>query len=173
MGMTLADFFSHVHPEDLPALQQCFGYVKNLKPFDPEVYRFVMHFRFRNRHNEYMLLRNENMAMKITAESYLYLMLYACADGAEKFHHVKLDIFKKVKETYVKTGTYNPMQREKAMTPRQNDITRLVAKGYSNQEIADLLGVSLYTIKNHKKALFKKVNVRNSLELMNYVRTSS
>ena len=172
MSLTLSDFFSLIHPDDLPALQQCFRHMSALKPFDPEVYRFVTHFRFKNRYNEFVLIRNEHIALKITPKSYLYLMLYARGDEGEKFYHVKLDIFKKMKDAYVKTGTYNPTQQEKAMTPRQNDITRLVVQGYTNQEIADALGVSLYTVKNHKKALFKKINVRNSIELANYASRS-
>jgi DNA-binding NarL/FixJ family response regulator len=46
----------------------------------------------------------------------------------------------------------------------------LIMKGFSNQEIADQLSVSVYTVKNHKQMLFRKANVKSSIELANYVR---
>lgn len=170
MKLGLAEFFGLVHPDDLPLLQQCFAYIKNLMPFDPEVYRFVVQYRIRNKANEFMVIRNENLALKVTEKSYLYLMLYNRAAEPEKFYHVKLDVHKKTNGSFLKIGAYNPQQEEKEMTPRQTDIARLVTKGYTNQEIADHLGVSLFTIKNHKKMLFKKINVKNSIQLANYLK---
>jgi DNA-binding NarL/FixJ family response regulator len=51
------------------------------------------------------------------------------------------------------------------MTPRQNDIICLTQKGLSNKEIAEYLHVSVSTVKNHKQVVFRKANVKSSLEL--------
>lgn len=171
--MGLPEFFALIHPEDLSSVKQCFDYIKDIMPFDPEAYRFAIQYRFRTKAEEYVVIRNENLALKVTDRTYLYLMLYNRSVEPDKFHHVKLELFRKKNGSFVKTGSYHPKQEQKQMTPRQTDIALLVTKGYSNQEIADQLGVSLFTIKNHKKMLFRKINVKNSVELANYMQQSA
>ena len=102
----------------------------------------------------------------------MYLLLFTNTSDEEKYYHVTLDIFKQVKGKYIKSYSYNPKQKEKIITPRQQDIARLILKGFSNQEIADYLSVSVFTVKNHKKLLFRKVNAKNSMDFANYVRQS-
>jgi DNA-binding NarL/FixJ family response regulator len=97
-------------------------------------------------------------------------MVFYNVSAEEKFYGVKLDIFRLGKNGFVKSYTYNPKQATTIITPRQNDIARLIVKGFSNQEIADQLSVSVYTVKNHKQMLFRKANVKSSIELANYVR---
>lgn len=171
--MALTDFFELIHPEDLPAVRQCFGFIKGFEPYDPATHRFVMRFRFKNKKGEYEHVQDENLAIKTSNNTYLYLMVFTNITSKHKFYHVALDIFKQVKGNYIKSYTYNPKQNERSITPRQNDIARLILKGFTNQEIADQLRVSIFTVKNHKKMLFRKVNVKNSIELANYVRQTS
>lgn len=47
------------------------------------------------------------------------------------------------------------------LTPRQEDVLRLVAKGLANKEIADELGMSPATVRVHVTALFKTLGVEN------------
>jgi DNA-binding CsgD family transcriptional regulator len=172
LKMTLPDFLNLIHPDDLPSVQQCFFYIKSFRSTDPEHYRFAIQVRIRNNRQEYEHIRWEQVAIKITTNSYLFLMLYSNISPEEKFYHVKLDVYRKVRGRFIKNQTYNPQQKEKDITPRQTDIVRLVIKGFTNQEIADKLGVSVYTVKNHKQTLFRKVNVKNSIELANYVKAT-
>lgn len=168
--MDIPDFFSLVHPEDLPSVQQCLDFIGSCKPYDPETHRFTMYYRFRKKSGEYIHISDEKLAIKTRNNNYLYFILFNNVSQEEKFYHVKLEVYKKSKGNYLKAYTYNPKQQEKVITPRQNDIVRLIIKGFTNQEIADQLSVSVFTVKNHKQMLFKKVNVKNSIELANYVR---
>jgi DNA-binding CsgD family transcriptional regulator len=169
MKMNVTEFFGLVHPDDIQPVRQCFEFIKGLEPYDPALHRFTIRYRVRNSQGEYNHLENQNLALNTSLTSYLYLMLFSNIND-EKFYQVTLDVYKKVKGNYIKSYTYNPRQKETAITPRQNDIAKLILKGFTNQEIADLLNVSVFTVKNHKKTLFRKVNVKNSLELANYVR---
>jgi two-component system, NarL family, response regulator LiaR len=45
------------------------------------------------------------------------------------------------------------------ISKREYDVLELMAKGFSNQEIADKLFVSLHTIKTHSSNLFMKLEV--------------
>ncbi len=168
--LNLAEFFQLVHADDLHPLKQCFAFIKQLEPYDPSAHRFVIRYRVRNKHGEYVHIQNDNLAIKTSNETYLYLMVFSNVSAEEKFYHVTLDVFKQGKNGFIKSYTYNPKQEQKGITPRQNDIAKLIVKGFTNKEIADQLSVSIYTVKNHKQMLFRKANVKNSLELANYVR---
>lgn len=50
------------------------------------------------------------------------------------------------------------------MSQRQLEILNLVAKGFSNKEIADILGVSLETIKDHIKKILVRMGVSSRTE---------
>lgn len=50
------------------------------------------------------------------------------------------------------------------MSQRQLEILNLVAKGFSNKEIADILGVSLETIKDHVKKILLKMGATSRTE---------
>ena len=48
-----------------------------------------------------------------------------------------------------------------ALTPKEKEVLALVAKGASNQEIADRLFVRDVTVKTHLNSIFKKLKVTN------------
>ena len=47
------------------------------------------------------------------------------------------------------------------LTPRESEVLRLMAGGYSNREIADALGTSEGTVKNQASSVFSKLGVRD------------
>jgi LuxR family maltose regulon positive regulatory protein len=47
------------------------------------------------------------------------------------------------------------------LTERELDVLRLIAQGLTNQEIADVLFISVNTVKTHAKHIYDKLNVRN------------
>jgi DNA-binding NarL/FixJ family response regulator len=54
---------------------------------------------------------------------------------------------------------------------RELDIMRLVAKGKSNQEIAELLFISPFTVKNHVHNILKKLKVSNRMQAANKIQS--
>lgn len=51
------------------------------------------------------------------------------------------------------------------LSPREREIAALVAKGLSNQQIADALGLKLATIKANMSMIFAKLHVNNRVGL--------
>jgi DNA-binding CsgD family transcriptional regulator len=47
------------------------------------------------------------------------------------------------------------------LSPREQEITRMVAKGRTNQAIADVLGISAWTVSTHLRRIFTKLGVNS------------
>ena len=58
--------------------------------------------------------------------------------------------------------------QEPKLTPRENEVLKLVAKGYSYREIAESLFVSVKTVQNHVQNILTKLQLRKRYELMRY-----
>jgi DNA-binding NarL/FixJ family response regulator len=52
-----------------------------------------------------------------------------------------------------------------SLSPREQDVTILVCKGFTNEQIALWLKLSVSTVKSYLKHVFFKVGVRNKTEL--------
>lgn len=57
-------------------------------------------------------------------------------------------------------------ERLKALSPRERKTFDLLAKGYSNAELVEELGVALYTAKQYKKEVMHKLHLRSLSELI-------
>jgi DNA-binding NarL/FixJ family response regulator len=57
---------------------------------------------------------------------------------------------------------------EPALSPRENEVLVLVAKGYSYGEIAQRLFISQKTVQNHVQNILTKLHLRKRYELMRY-----
>lgn len=56
------------------------------------------------------------------------------------------------------------------LTPREQEILKLLAEGYSNQEIAEKLVISPSTVHTHRTNLMEKLNLSKRFELVRYAR---
>ncbi|MGQ9480364.1 response regulator [Chloroflexus sp.] len=59
------------------------------------------------------------------------------------------------------TTSSSPSDVASILTPRERDILRLLAQGYTNQEIGEQLALSVGTVKNHLSVIFAKLAVRD------------
>jgi DNA-binding NarL/FixJ family response regulator len=59
-------------------------------------------------------------------------------------------------------------QREPGLTPRENEVLKLVAKGYAYKEIGEKLFISTKTVQNHVQNILTKLQLRKRYELMRY-----
>lgn len=50
------------------------------------------------------------------------------------------------------------------LTPREEEVLRLVARGLINKEIAEELGITLETVRQHLKNCYAKLHVRSRTE---------
>lgn len=70
----------------------------------------------------------------------------------------KADIVKKI------DAIIHPKQGEEhsdsSLSEREKDVIKLVAKGYTNKEIADMLNLSIHTIISHRKNITAKFGIK-------------
>ena len=52
------------------------------------------------------------------------------------------------------------------LSNRENEIFEEVAKGKTSKEISELMGLSIHTVKIHRKNILKKLGVNNSVEAL-------
>lgn len=57
---------------------------------------------------------------------------------------------------------------EMELTHRQVEILQLVARGFSNKELAERLSVSVHTIKYHLGAIFQRLQLKNRDQAVDY-----
>ena len=57
---------------------------------------------------------------------------------------------------------------EHRLTPREEEVVKLVAEAHTNREIAALLGLSEKTVENHRSNAMKKLGMRDRVELVRY-----
>ena len=57
---------------------------------------------------------------------------------------------------------------EQLLTPREEEVLKLVAEGHSSKEIAELLFISVKTVQRHRENLLHKLGLRDRLELTRY-----
>ena len=75
-------------------------------------------------------------------------------------------------ETVAAGGTYFPTLPEKEtverveLTPREREVLQLIVEGRTTKEIAQVMTRSLYTVRNHRVRLMKKLGVRTGAELV-------
>lgn len=56
-----------------------------------------------------------------------------------------------------------------ALAKREDDVARLVLKGLSNKEIADVAGITEWTVKQYIAQIFRKAHVNSRAEFFSYV----
>ena len=61
-----------------------------------------------------------------------------------------------------------PPQRQGKLSKRETQILALIAQGYTNQRIADVLCISPRTVETHRARITSKLGIRNRAQLIRY-----
>mgnify|MGYP005811305145 CR=1 FL=1 len=66
------------------------------------------------------------------------------------------------------TKARRPEQIHHALTQRETEVLRLIAREFSNQEIADKLFISVLTVDTHRRNILEKIQARNTAGMVKY-----
>jgi two-component system response regulator NreC len=64
--------------------------------------------------------------------------------------------------------TPEPRRSGDELTPRETEVLRLVAQGYTSQQIADHLSISVNTVETHRAHIMEKLGLRGRAQLFRY-----
>lgn len=111
-------------------------------------------------------------AVKVGASGYLLKSSTAdeIVDGVRRVHHGEA-VFTPALAALV-MGEFrrlaNTEPGEPGLTRRENEVLRLVAKGYTYREIAEQLYLAPKTVQNHVQHILEKLQMHHRHELMRY-----
>ena len=63
----------------------------------------------------------------------------------------------------VPMGRGAPLDHER-LTPRESEVLTYLSKGFTIKEIASLMGIKWFTVNDHIKSIYKKLNVSSRAE---------
>ncbi|MGE3800491.1 MAG: response regulator [Candidatus Kapaibacterium sp.] len=104
--------------------------------------------------------------LKNTTPEELVAAIVAVKEGRKYFAH---DVTALILGESVEIAPADPVT---ALTRRELQILRLVAKGYSGPEIAREFSLSVQTVSTHRKNIMQKLNVNNTASLVRYALTN-
>jgi DNA-binding NarL/FixJ family response regulator len=104
--------------------------------------------------------------LKDAVKSELIAAIHAVAEGRSFFSP---KISRILQEDYVQAlGRKGADDSYELLTDREREILQLVAEGKTNKEIANKLGLSLYTVDTHRTHILQKLNLHSVPEVILY-----
>jgi two-component system, NarL family, response regulator NreC len=104
--------------------------------------------------------------LKDAMKSELIAAIHAVANGRSFFSP---KISRILQEDYVQAlGRKGADDSYELLTDREREILQLVAEGKTNKEIANTLGLSLYTVDTHRTHILQKLNLHSVPEVILY-----
>ena len=71
-------------------------------------------------------------------------------------------------EDYLRWGDIRPEDTTDGLTAREREVLQLIAEGYTNKEIADIMSLSVKTVQSHRTNLMNKLDLHDRGELIKY-----
>ena len=71
-------------------------------------------------------------------------------------------------EDFLRRARQDLPLREDPLSPREQEVLKLVAEGYTNKQIAETLVISEKTVERHRANILEKLGMRDRVELTRY-----
>jgi two-component system response regulator NreC len=71
-------------------------------------------------------------------------------------------------ENYLRWGDLQKESSTNGLSPREREVLQLIAEGYSNKQIAEILCISIKTVQAHRMNLMSKLDLHDRADLIKY-----
>ncbi|WP_348822295.1 response regulator transcription factor [Flavobacterium aestuarii] len=160
--------FDKLHPDDVTerhALElHFFQYLKNLPEDEYRNYSTFSRLRTLNGEN---YINHRTMYLKKSPNGSVLAALCLYAPSADLEFRSGID----AKIVNIQTGETITPEKYKPygqtlLSRRELEVLKLVAKGSNSDQIADILNISVYTVRRHRQNIIQKMQVANTTEAL-------
>jgi len=140
---------------------------KRLKEMQPEIHVLILTV-----HEDESLLREtihagaSGYVVKRAAEAELIQAIQAISQGDIYIHPSMTRAL--LKDLAPASSPKPSTSIQSTLTKREVDVLRLVARGYTNNQVAELLSISPRTVEGHRANLMQKLDLHSRVELVEY-----
>jgi DNA-binding NarL/FixJ family response regulator len=103
--------------------------------------------------------------LKLSAAEELIGAIRLVAEGRTYLDPQMVD---RIADGYIRSKTLKGEVRQRELTAREEEVLRLIARGYSNKEISNQLKIAVKTVESHKANLMQKLELRSRTEIVRY-----
>ena len=143
--------------------------VEKVRRISPGIKVIIMHL-VPEHHDVTELVRAgvSGFIMKDASSSEFVAAIRSVADGRTVLPPtLAATLFSHVAAHAVTRGS-RAVRAARRMTPRERDVTSLIARGFGNREIGARLGIAPHTVKSHVHNILEKLALRTRLEVAAY-----
>ena len=176
-SITFDDIINSLHPDDMEfvakAEDAAYHYIYNVLGRESILnYKVSYCFRSKTAKGDYQLFNHQAIVLTVD-ENYGFgrsLNIHTNINHITEVNNHKIHLIGLNDEAEIIAIELNDQpiknKSESLFSKRESEIINLISLGYGNSKIADLLFISLHTVKNHRKNILRKAHVRNSVELV-------
>ncbi len=131
---------------------------------------YTYDFRIRDKNNKVVLMNHKITMLDFTNNGVLRLGLCVISHPANdkpRNAYIKMNDKSDVYEYMPSTGKFVEVKTQK-LTSKAITVLKLASTGKNEAEIAKLLGISIFTVKYHKKRIFARIGVKNTAEAIQW-----
>jgi DNA-binding NarL/FixJ family response regulator len=71
-------------------------------------------------------------------------------------------------EDYLRWGDLQKNHSSDGLSPREREVLQLIAEGYSNRQISEIMSISIKTVQTHRMNLMSKLDLHDRTDLVKY-----
>lgn len=170
------DFYKEiVHPKDFEFLIKInrtgFDFFYNLPVNRRKNGYITYNFRMKNKDGKYQIVNHKLTPLQLTNEGGIYYSLCVLSEptsNSTRSAYIKMNDTSKVYEFLPEKMKFVEVVTQK-LSKRLYDLLKLASQGKKEKEIAELMGISIHTVKFHKRTIFQKTGTKNITEAIQWV----
>ena len=173
--VTFDDIINTIHPEDMNfvanAEQSYLNFIyNNIGKEHILNYKANYSFRSKMKNGEYHLMNHQAIVLTVDENGNFGKSLNIHTDinhitkiNSFTFSLIGLESY----PSYTDVKVIQDSSQYTLLTSREIEIIKLISEGLQNKTIAEKLNISNFTVKTHRKNIYKKLNCRSATELIN------
>jgi len=140
-------------------------------PIQPMEHSLNMDFRVKTKSGEYKRIMRQSSVYKCTPEKKPFLIIHLCTDISYMNKKNGIDIsFSGKNSRKIQEMLEINHGEQISLSHRELEILKCISSGLSSKEIGETLFISKNTVDTHRRNMLKKLNLKNTAELVNFCR---